>query len=96
VRLPEGASLFVDNVASPYKGVAYSFDTPPLEPARAYRYTVRAELTRNGQRLFSERKITFRLGDTVTIDFRDLGQVAARRATTNAVVSGAGNIQTEN
>jgi len=42
VRLPAGASFFVDDVLSPHKGQAYAFDTPPLDPGRTYGYTVRA------------------------------------------------------
>jgi len=77
VRLPAGASFFVDDVQSPYKGQAYAFDTPPLELGRTYGYTVRAEVTRDGRLITATKKIKFKARDAVTVDFSKLGEPAS-------------------
>ena len=55
------------------------FTTPTLTPGKAYQYTMRAELTRNGLPEYQESKVDFRAGDALTVDFTSLADAPADR-----------------
>ena len=78
VRLPESARLFVDGVACPLTTGQRSFDTPALEPGKAYYYTLRVELVQGGQTRTDSRRLDLQAGKQVHVDFRDLETIAGR------------------
>jgi uncharacterized protein (TIGR03000 family) len=79
VRLPADARLFVDDVLCPLTSGERTFTTPPLQTGRAYYYTLRAEVVRDGQTRSTSRRIDVEAGKEMTIEFRDLPVQAARR-----------------
>jgi uncharacterized protein (TIGR03000 family) len=80
VRLPEDARLYVDNVTCPLTSSTRSFTTPTLEPGQRYYYTLRAEVTRNGQVHADSKRVTVEAGRESTVAFGDLQPtVSARR-----------------
>jgi uncharacterized protein (TIGR03000 family) len=74
VQLPVEASLYINGVLCPLKGQAVSFRSPALEPGRVYTYTLRAELTGAGPTARAVKRVRFRAGEVVTVDFSQLGE----------------------
>ncbi|MCI0705208.1 MAG: TIGR03000 domain-containing protein [Planctomycetia bacterium] len=74
VKLPPGATLYVDDRKSPSKDPVRQFSTPPLPAGREYAYLLRAEVIRNGQPETITQKVPFRAGERVTVDFTSLGK----------------------
>jgi uncharacterized protein (TIGR03000 family) len=72
VQLPEKARLYVNGVLWPQR----AFDTPPLDAGRDYSYTLKAELMRNGAPYVESKRVVFRAGEPVTVDF---GEMTAKR-----------------
>jgi len=72
VRLPEDARLYIDGVFCPLTSDTRAFDTPKLEPGRKYLYVSRAELARDGRQRSETRRVIFRAGEQVTVNFEDL------------------------
>jgi uncharacterized protein (TIGR03000 family) len=68
VVLPEGALLTVNDVAVNANG-RQTFPTPPLEKGKAYSYTVKAEMLRDGEVVADTRKVEVAAGKTSTVDF---------------------------
>ena len=79
VRLPEDARLFVDDVLCPLTSGERTFTTPPLEAGRAYYYTLKAEVVRDGRTQRTSRRIDVEAGKELTVEFKDLPAQAARR-----------------
>jgi uncharacterized protein (TIGR03000 family) len=79
VRLPEKASLYVDGVACPLTSSVRSFQTPALDPGQRYRYTLRAEVTRDGQLLRQTRDVSMTAGQRVDVRFNFTPASTARR-----------------
>ena len=76
MSLPTDAQLFVDDVAVTTRAARQTFETPKLVPGRSYSYTVRAELTRDGQKQATDSKqVVFQSGKEVSVDFSTLGAV---------------------
>lgn len=75
VRLPEKAKLYVDGVAIPQTDGVSAFTTPQLKPGQQYVYTLKAELAAGGRVRAQDRKITFRAGTDVVVDFGGLETV---------------------
>jgi len=69
VRLPEDAQLYVHGVLCPLTSDSRSFDTPKLEPGRKYLYLLRAEMERDGRKVTQTRRVVFRAGEDVTVNF---------------------------
>ncbi|VTT99668.1 Uncharacterized protein OS=Pirellula staleyi (strain ATCC 27377 / DSM 6068 / ICPB 4128) GN=Psta_2893 PE=4 SV=1 [Gemmataceae bacterium] len=69
VKLPPGATLFVDDRKSPSSEPIRQFSTPPLPTGRDYSYLMRAEIVRNGQTETFTQKVPFRAGERVDVDF---------------------------
>ena len=74
VKLPAGATLFVDDRRSPSKEPVRSFSTPPLPSGREFAYVIKAEVVRNGQPETLTQKVPFRAGERVVVDFTSLGK----------------------
>jgi uncharacterized protein (TIGR03000 family) len=75
VRLPENARLYVNDDRCPLKSDTRSFDTPQLKSDREYSYTLRAEVERNGQTFSEIKKVVFRAGKPVDVEFKEIGTV---------------------
>jgi uncharacterized protein (TIGR03000 family) len=71
VHLPADAKLTVDNTPTKATSDTRRFVTPPLEPGATYRYTLRAEVSRNGVKETTSRNVEVRAGQTsnVTLEF---------------------------
>lgn len=79
VKLPKGATLFVNGGKNERTELVREFTTPSLTPGKAYQYTMRAELVRNGLPEYQESKVDFRAGDTLTVDFTSLADPPGER-----------------
>jgi uncharacterized protein (TIGR03000 family) len=69
----------VDDVLCPLTSGERTFTTPPLEVGRAYYYTLKAEVRRDGETRSSNRRIDVEAGKELTVEFKDLPVQAARR-----------------
>jgi uncharacterized protein (TIGR03000 family) len=74
VKLPAGATLFVDDRKSPSSEPVRRFSTPPLPGGREFAYLMRAEIVRNGQTETFTQKVPFRAGERVDVDFTSVGR----------------------
>jgi uncharacterized protein (TIGR03000 family) len=74
VKLPPGATLYVDDRKSPSQDPVRSFATPPLPTGREFAYLLKAEVIRNGQPETLTQKVPFRAGERVVVDFTALGK----------------------
>jgi uncharacterized protein (TIGR03000 family) len=79
VKLPQGATLYVNGGKNERTELVREFTTPTLTPNKTYRYAMRAELVRNGLPEYQESKVEFRAGDTLTVDFTSLAEPPATR-----------------
>jgi uncharacterized protein (TIGR03000 family) len=71
IRLPEDAQLYVHGVFCPLTSGSRSFDTPKLEPGRRYLYILRTEMERDGRKVTQTRRVVFRAGEDVTVNFEE-------------------------
>ena len=69
VKLPTGATLFVDSKKNDRAETTREFTTPVLKKGDLYTYTLRAEWNRNGRAESEERKVEFMAGELHTVDF---------------------------
>jgi len=69
VKLPAGATLYVDGKKNERTGLVREFTTPPLTQGQEFAYQMKAEVVRNGQPETQMTKVTFRAGEMVTVDF---------------------------
>ncbi|MBN9519115.1 TIGR03000 domain-containing protein [bacterium] len=74
VRMPAGATLYVDNNRNPATTPVRQFTTPPLPTGREFAYLLRVEVTRNGQPEQLTQKVAFRAGEHTEVDFTALGR----------------------
>src|SRR5262249_30462054 len=77
VRLPADAALCVDDVPCPLTSGTRSFNTPALQPGQKYFYTVRAEVTRNGEKRSQAQRVILEAGQQVTVTFTDFAPALA-------------------
>jgi uncharacterized protein (TIGR03000 family) len=69
VRVPDGASLWVDDYQSQQTGPVRNLTTPAtLEPGKPYHYTLKAQWTQDGQTVTHERRVTFQAGQQIAVD----------------------------
>ncbi|MFM8272672.1 MAG: TIGR03000 domain-containing protein, partial [Gemmata sp.] len=73
VKLPPGATLYVDDKKSPSKDAVRQFATPPLPAGREFAYQLKAEIVRDGQPETLTQKVPFRAGERIVVDFTSLG-----------------------
>lgn len=69
VKLPPGATLYVDDRKSPSDEPVRQFSTPPLPSGREFAYLLKAEVVRDGRPESLIQKVPFRAGERVTVDF---------------------------
>jgi uncharacterized protein (TIGR03000 family) len=69
VKLPPGATLYVDGKKNDRTELVREFSTPTLKPGQEYAYLMKAEVTRDGRPESQLTKVTFRAGEIVTVDF---------------------------
>jgi uncharacterized protein (TIGR03000 family) len=80
VKLPEGATLYVNGAKNERTELTRLFTTPTLAPGKSYQYVMKAEISRNGLPEYQEQKIDFQAGDNLTIDFTNLtGERTAKK-----------------
>jgi uncharacterized protein (TIGR03000 family) len=80
VKLPPGATLYVNGAKNDRTETVRDFVTPTLTPGKVYEYTMKAEVVRNGLPEFQEQTVEFRGGDMLTIDFTNLGTKSTQQA----------------
>jgi len=86
VRLPADARLYVDGKEINNKNRATrAFFTPRLERNQEYFYTVKAEVTRNGQTVAEDKRVMVRAGQVSSVDFGDMSNTVARSVTPGAI-----------
>ena len=73
VKLPPGATLYVDDRKSPSKDAVRQFATPPIPVGREFAYLLKAEIVRDGQPETLTQKVPFRAGEKIVVDFTSLG-----------------------
>ncbi len=69
VRLPADAKLTVDGSATRSTDSLRTFVSPPLQPGKDYRYTLRAEVTRDGKKVERSRDVNVHAGRTSEVNF---------------------------
>ncbi len=74
VKLPPGATLYVNDKRSPSTELVRQFSTPPLPVGRDFSYLMKAEIVRNGQTETFSQKVPFRAGERVEVDFTAVGR----------------------
>jgi uncharacterized protein (TIGR03000 family) len=80
VNLPADATLTIDDTPTVSTSAERTFTTPALEPGKVYRYTLKAQVTRNGQVQEMTQKVTVQSGETtrVSLDPSSATSVAAK------------------
>lgn len=68
VRLSRGATLYVDDQKNDRTDAVREFTTPPLVRGQEYAYLLKSEIRRNGQPETQSVKVTFRAGESQTVD----------------------------
>jgi uncharacterized protein (TIGR03000 family) len=77
VELPADARLLIDDRPTRQSGGVRVFETPALEAGQEYYYVLRAEVTRDGQKVAQERRVLLRPGAAVRASFGDMADVTA-------------------
>jgi len=79
VRLPADARLFIDNSHCPLTSDTRAFKTPTLQPNQEYFYTLRAEITRDGQTRVASQRVVVAPGRRVTVEFSNFSPLQTAR-----------------
>jgi uncharacterized protein (TIGR03000 family) len=79
VRLPAGATLYVDERKSSSTEAVRSFSTPPLPAGKEFAYLMKAEVLRDGRPEALIQKVPFRAGERITVDFTTVGATPTMR-----------------
>src|SRR5262249_29551381 len=69
---PEGAKVFVDDSRRELPAGTREFKTPNLTKGGEYAYQFRAELTADGKKHEQTKRVIFKGGESVTVDFSDM------------------------
>jgi uncharacterized protein (TIGR03000 family) len=70
LRVPANAEVSFDGNKTSQSGGFRSFVTPALERGTEYSYEIRARWMNDGKPVEQTRKVNFRAGDRLTLDFR--------------------------
>jgi len=70
LRVPANAEVTFDGDKTSQTGALRSFMTPALERGNEYSYEIRARWISEGKPVEKTRKVSFRPGDRLTLDFR--------------------------
>lgn len=68
VRVPANAKVWFDNQATQQQGSFRQFISPPVQPGKAYTYTIKAEWMDNGQKVDKTKQVDVHAGDHFTLD----------------------------
>jgi uncharacterized protein (TIGR03000 family) len=74
VKVPPGATLYVDDRRSPSTDLVRQFSTPQLPAGREFAYLMKLEVVKNGQTETYTQKVPFRAGERVEVDFSTIGR----------------------
>ena len=74
VKLPLGATLYVDDRKNASTDLVRKFTTPPLPAGREFGYLLKVEVVRNGTPETLTQKVAFRAGEQVTVDMTSMGR----------------------
>ncbi len=74
VKLPLGATLYVDDRKNASTDLVRKFTTPPLPAGREFGYLLKVEVVRNGTPETLTQKVAFRAGEQVTVDMSSVGR----------------------
>ena len=74
MRLPENAELWVDGVKTNQSGMTRAFVTTDLQPGQQYAYELRATWSDQGRQVTETRRVSFRAGEKVDVDFGQTNQ----------------------
>jgi uncharacterized protein (TIGR03000 family) len=80
VSLPADAKLMVDDHATTSTSATRVFVSPELAPGKAFQYTLRAEMVRDGEKLQASEVVTVRAGGESRITLTPTKVVASRVA----------------
>lgn len=69
VKLPPGATLYVDGKKNDRSDLVREFATPPLPQGQEFTYQMKAEVMRNGHPETQTTKVNVRAGELVSVDF---------------------------
>lgn len=69
VKLPPGATLYVDDKKNEKTDPVREFATPPLPAGQEFAYLMKSERLRDGRPEYQIQKVTFRAGEILTVDF---------------------------
>jgi uncharacterized protein (TIGR03000 family) len=69
VHLPDNAELWVDGVKTSQSGTTREFASPDLPPGQQYFYELRATWQDQGRQVTETRRVSFRAGEKVDVDF---------------------------
>jgi len=74
IRVPAGATLYVDGRKASTSGAETIFRTPMLPAGREFSYQLKAEIIREGRPESLTQKVAFRAGERITVDFGSMGK----------------------
>jgi uncharacterized protein (TIGR03000 family) len=77
VNLPADAKLTIDDSPTNATSGNRTFATPALEAGNEYFYTLKVEVTRNGQTVTDSKRISVRGGEETQVNFDFSDRVAA-------------------
>lgn len=77
IKAPADARLTVDGVEGPM--TSRTFNTPTLESGRAYFYTVKAEMVRDGRAVRDSKHVMLEAGKEVKVEFKEPSVATAER-----------------
>jgi uncharacterized protein (TIGR03000 family) len=78
VRVPAEAEVWIDGVKTSQNGATRKFVSPDLPPGREYAYEVRVAWRDQGRETTETRRVTFRAGDKVDVDFTNPKQTKTK------------------
>ena len=67
MKLPADAKLSVDGTVTRSTGETRSFMSPPMQAGKEFRYTIRAELERDGKMTSADKEVTVRAGQETVV-----------------------------
>src|SRR5262249_29726996 len=67
VTVPSDAVVYFDDTRMQRPGTTRTYSTPPLNPGTTYRYTIKAEVVRDGRTVTDTKQITVRAGETTRV-----------------------------
>jgi uncharacterized protein (TIGR03000 family) len=75
IRVPADAVIFVDDQMNDVRSTVREFRTPQLPKGKTFGYQFRAEVMREGKKVSQVQSVTFKAGENVNVDFRDMETV---------------------